>query len=498
MPGLHQLFETLRSYLIGLVANIGLPGPFARWGVSFDQLALAAAAILFAVVAAGLIRRSSRMAREGGSDLKARTRPARLLGHSTIAILTVGFGGWAMIAPLASAALAPGVVSPEGSRRVVQHLEGGIVSEILVQEGQVVVAGQPLVILQDIKAQGEFRQIKERWYHLLATADRLVAEQSGDGPIVFSEALKSGSRSDAEASLAMKSQSDLLLSRRETLAGRKRILKQRIVRLEEEIAALQAAVDAQGTQITLTAEEVVGVAALAKKNLVTVRRTHELKRLHAGLTAARAENMAEIAQRQRLIGNAEYELIAISSDHREKVDEELAKVRAELAEVRSLLPSREDIVSRTMVTAPINGVVLNMNIKTETGVIGSGEPILEIVPNEARLLIDARVRPLDIDSVHAGMPARIVLTAFPQRNLPQITGTVLTISADRLTDERTGEAYFLAQVEVNDADAAKLPNDLKMSPGMPADVMVMTGERTLLDYLIRPLMDSLTKSFRET
>jgi len=191
------------------------------------------------------------------------------------------------------------------------------------------------------------------------------------------------------------------------------------------------------------------------------------------------------------------QLLTLRQENKERVNEELTKVRADLAELRSQFPSRADVLSRTVIEAPIAGIVMNVRVTTESGVVKPGEPLLDIVPAEAKLIIDARVKPIDIDTVHPGMKARVLLTAYRQRNLPQIHGTLRSISADRLIDDRSGEAYFLAKVEVDRAELARLA-DVRLTPGMPAEVMILTGEQTLLNYLLRPLLDSVTKGFRES
>ena len=173
-------------------------------------------------------------------------------------------------------------------------------------------------------------------------------------------------------------------------------------------------------------------------------------------------------------------------------------MRTDLAAVRAQLPSREDVLTRTVVTAPLSGTVMNVRVTTATGVIKPGEPLLDIVPSEGRLVIDARIRPTDMDTVHAGQAARVLFPAYGQRNLPEIFGRLRSVSADRLTDERTGEAYFLAKVDVEPAELERLAPEIELSPGMPTDVMILTGERSLMDYLVRPFVESVTKSFRES
>jgi HlyD family type I secretion membrane fusion protein len=182
----------------------------------------------------------------------------------------------------------------------------------------------------------------------------------------------------------------------------------------------------------------------------------------------------------------------------EKIAEELSLVRTDLAAVRTQLPSREDVLTRTVVTAPMAGTVMNVRVTTTTGVIEPGDPLLDLVPKDVRLVIDARIKPTDMDTVHAGQAARVLFPAYGQRNLPQIFGRLRSISADRFTDERTGESYFLAKVEVEAAELERIAPEIGLSPGMPTDVMILTGERTVLDYLIRPFVESVTKSFRES
>lgn len=423
------------------------------------------------------------------------TRHPRALGYAALLILFGGFCAWAWLAPLASAAIAPGVVSPDGSRKTVQHFEGGIIRAIYVREGDPVVAGQPLVALEDTQARARYEELRERYVHLLAAESRLIAEQTGVGDIQLPANLTTlGSR---EAERAIESQADLLRSRRATLLGREQILGQRVKQLEEENAGLAEMIAAQDVQLALIEQEIMGVQELYDKGLERLPRLLELQRAQAAIRAEQAGNRAQIARNMQKIGETEIQLLTMRQEEKERVNEELTTVRTALAELHSQLPSREDVLNRTLVLAPISGIAMNLQITTESGVLNPGQPILDIVPAEAKLIIDARVRPIDIDAVEQGMRARILLPAYQQRNLPQIHGTLRSISADRLIDERSGNAYFLAKVEVDAAELDRL-EDVRLSPGMPAEVMVLTGEYTLLDYLLRPLLDSVNKSFRES
>jgi HlyD family secretion protein/epimerase transport system membrane fusion protein len=223
-----------------------------------------------------------------------------------------------------------------------------------------------------------------------------------------------------------------------------------------------------------------------------------LRRERAELTGSRASNRASIARNRQAIGETELQLLTIQQQFQEEASKALTEVRAELSTVESQLFERTDILARTTIFAPTNGRVMNIRVTTEnSGVIGPGEPVLDIVPDDALLIVDARVRPQDVDLVTVGLRARIVLSAFNQRNLPQLFGTVRSVSADRLVDERTGEPYFLARISVDPAEVAALSDNIELVAGMPAEVMILTGERTFMDLMLRPLSSSIRRSFRD-
>lgn len=430
-----------------------------------------------------------------GVPLAGLTRRPRTLGYAAVLVLLASLGGWASIAPLASAALAPAVVSPDGYRKTIQHLEGGIVQAIHVREGDSVVAGHELVTLDKTQARARHRELRERYAHLLAMEARLTAEQVDADEISTPDEF--AGMADINGRRALDGQAALLQSRRATRDGREQILGQRIRQLEEEIAGLREVISAQDRQIALIEQEIVGVQMLYDKGLERLPRLLALRRAKAEIEAEKAANRAKIARNGQEIGETRIQLLTMGEQENERVNEELTKVSASLAELRSQLASREDVLTRTVIRAPISGTVMNLRVTTETGVIGSGEPILDIVPTGGKLIIDAQVKPIDIDNVRPGMTARVLLTAYRQRNLPQIYGVLRSVSADRLVEDRSGNAYFLAKVEVDPDDLAEL-EDVRLMPGMPAEVMILIGERTVLDYLLRPLVESITKSFRES
>lgn len=444
-------------------------------------------------------RRARRLAVLSGRPLAAETRHARLFG-TLVALLFFGvFGVWSWYAPLASAAVAPGVVNPDGSRKTVQHLEGGIIRTIHVREGQVVAAGDTLVTLEDVRAQARFDELRERQVILLATEARLHAEQLGAPDIAFAFPDDLAAERPDQLAQATASQQALFADRRETQAARERILASRISQLDEEIAGLREVIAAQDEQLGLLVQEIEVMQGLYDQKLQRLAPLLALKRQQADLSAEQASHRATIARLEQQIGETELQLVATRQQNREAVSGELADIRAELSTIRSQLPERADALARTVVTAPIAGQVLNLRVTTEVGgILKPGGEILDIVPDDGALIIEARLKPQDIDTVHPGMEARVILTAYTQRNLPQIYGTLRSVSADRLVDERTGEPYFLAQVMVSSEALADIPGEIQMIAGMPADVMILTGERTVFDFVLKPFSDSLRLSFRES
>jgi len=429
--------------------------------------------------------------------LARRLRGPLGLGLALILVLFGGVGGWAAVAPLASAAVAPGVISPDGSRRVVQHLEGGIIRQLPVRDGSRVAAGDPLVVLEDIGARARRDARMSRYRTLRAVEARLLAEAAGAGQIAFPAAVIAAAADDAEVADVIADQTARFEVRRRTHEGRGAILRQRIAQLDEEIAGLEAQIDSQERQLELIAQEIGNVEQLISQGLERLPRLLALQRAEAEITGARAANRAAIARARQSIGETELQILDLDARREDEVTEELTQVRSELSEVAEDLRASEDVLTRTVVIAPVAGTVVDLRFHTVGGVIGPGEPILDIVPFEEDLLIDARVAPIDIDAVAPGQTAQVHLTAYRQRNLPRIDGRVRQVSADRLVDEATGEPYFLARVEVDRDRLDALDEGIQLLPGMPAEVLILTGERTALAYLLDPFVDTFRRGLRE-
>jgi len=428
------------------------------------------------------------------SSLAEATRSPRLNGYLAIFVLLAIFGGWSFLAPLAGASIAPGVVSPDGSRKSVEHLEGGIVKTIHVAEGDQVVAGAVLFTMDDIQATARYSELRQRYLFLRAAEARLFAERDSAAQITFPAELAEAQK--AETLRIMNSQNALFESRSGTLQGREDILQRRILQLWEQNLGLLGVIENKEEQITFISEEIEAVEGLFRQGLEKYPRLLALKRGQAEIRAEIAASRARIAENREKIGETEIQLLTLSEQALERANSELTEVQRQLAEIATQLPSRQNVLDRTVVRAPIEGTVLNLTVTTETEVIHPGETLLEIVPEDGALVIDAKISPTDIERVRSGMEARVILTAYRQRGLPLIHGVLRSVSADRLEEDRTGEPFYLAKVEVNAEDLAAL-EDVTLKPGMPAEIMILDGEQSLLQYLLDPLMSSFDHSFRE-
>ena len=412
-----------------------------------------------------------------------------------ILIFFGGFGTWAALAPLDSAAQALGRVTVASNRKTVQHLEGGIVKELLVEEGDAVAEGQVLIQLDDTQARARLELLRGRYDKLLATEARLEAEQAFTAGIKFPASLTSR-RNKSQVAKILDTETALFEARQRSVEGRIQIFHKRIAQLNKEISGLEAQIAAEDRQLALIEDERASFETLFKKGIVGKARLLALKREEAKLQGERGDHLSLIAKAGQQIGATELEIIDLKNNMLNQVISDLRNTQAELVDVSERLKAAEDIFLRTDIRAPKAGVVMGLNVHTETGVITPGQHLLDIVPEDDTLVIEAQVSPNDIDVVYAGLPSQVRLTAFKQRNTPLLVGNLNRVSADSFTDERSGASYFLARVAIDAAELKKL-GGRELYPGMGAEVMIKTGKRTTMDYILAPLTDSLRQAFRE-
>jgi HlyD family type I secretion membrane fusion protein len=405
------------------------------------------------------------------------------------------FGGWAVLAPLDSAAVASGQVKVEGERKTVQHLEGGIVGQLLVREGDRVKTGDVLLRLDGTQPRARLELLEGRRLARAALAARLQAERDGHDSILFPDELVNR-RGDPTVRDVIEAQTSVFNARRKSLVGERAILGQRIAQTTEEVKGLAGEIAAQDEQIKLIDDEVSGLEKLYKKGLTPVERLLNLKRRRAEIRGLRAKNQAAVARARASVTEIEQRILELQTRMLNEAVSELSEVEAELFDLDQQIRAARDVLSRIDLTAPVDGIVVGLRFHTAGGVIQPGEHILDLVPVGENLIIEARIRPDDIDVVQAGQSAQVRVTAFSQRNLPAMEGKVLTVSADSLVDERSGETFYMAQVGLNERELEKL-GDNEMLPGMPAEVMIRIGARSMFDYLLEPLTRTLRRAMRE-
>lgn len=411
-----------------------------------------------------------------------------------IVFLTFGlFGGWAALAPLDSAALAPGVVTVQEARKTLQHPEGGIVQAIHVAEGGFVEAGDPLIALDATQWQAERSLLRGQYVSLRAEAARLQAERDQQDTVTYPEDLLA--LDDRRVAGAIASQNALFRARLQAHAGEREVLEQRIEQLEAQIQGTRAVRDSNRRLLASFDEELAGLRRLQEQGYTGKQRITELERERSLLVGENAEALSRISGNQIRIGETRLQIIQLERHRQSQIATELEEVQARLYDVEERLRVIEDRVARAIIRAPVAGVVLGLEVTTVGGVVSAGTPLMDIVPETRQLIVEAEVSPVDIDRVQTGDRARIRFTAFKAATTLVAEGTIKTISADRLLREG-GSPYYLARVEVDPDSLARLPQ-VRLVPGMPAEVLINTGERTLLQYLLQPASNVLARAFIE-
>ena len=422
-------------------------------------------------------------------------RPAIFMGYFVIFMFFGVLGTWSYYAPLSSAVIASGTIVVESSRKIVQHFEGGIVREILVEESAIVKAGDVLVRLDNTQALASEAVIGNQLYDNLALEARLLAERDKLQRIVFPEELLARSNK-VNIKTIMDDQSTQFLKRQSSLLGQVNILNARASQYQSQISGLIAQRAGVHAQVKIFKEELVGLRELYKDGFYPRSRILAMEREIARLDGEIGQVAAEIAESQGGESETYLQIEQLQQTFGEEVVSELRQVRTQISDLRERLIVAVDVLKRIEIIAPQSGIIQNMKIHTIGGVIRAGDPLMEIVPSDDKLIVRAQVSPLDIDNVHVGLKSEIRLSAFSTRRITTIMGIVESVSPDQIFDEITREVYFQAIVVV---DESTVPDDImdRITPGMPAEVVITTGNRTVLDYLISPIEDMLVRSFRE-
>ncbi len=421
-----------------------------------------------------------------------------IAGTITAGVLMVfvffgGFGGWAALAPLSSAVIAHGRMVVESNRRTIQYYEGGIIDELLVKEGQVVRAGDVLVRISPEQSAFRTTAFDTQLVAARANEARLLALLNGSTAIDFPPEILAR-RDEPEVAETLRAQETMFVTSLNNLREEKAVLQQRIEQLRSQMTGFSAQVTSTERQLQLSREELRDLRSLLDDGLARRSSVLALERSIAEIENRRGQSLAAIAQAEEAIGGAEVEMSLKETQFRDEASRQLEETRGRIIDLRANLGGSEAVLRRTEIRAPIDGRVVDLQFFTVGGVVGSGEPIMDLVPIGDPLVVETRINPTDIDVVFEGLEAEVRLTAFKFRTTPTVPGTLTNISADLIIEERTGQQYYKATV-ILDAEAVKT---FDLYPGMPVDVMIKLRERTFVDYIMAPLTESFARAFRDS
>ncbi|UIJ78764.1 MULTISPECIES: HlyD family type I secretion periplasmic adaptor subunit [Rhizobium] len=421
-------------------------------------------------------------------------RHVAVVGVLSIA-LVCGIGGWAATTELSSAVIGEGVIVVDGDVKKVQHLTGGIVSELLVAENDHVTAGQVLIRLDGTTTRANLSIVESTLAQLYARRARLKAEQIGAESFEVEENI-SDLTSSTSAEKLLDGEQKLFDSRRTALIGMKSQLASRKDQLGEQVKGLVVQINATNDALGLIEQELEGIDTLYKKGLVTLQRLNTLKRARADLQGNSGQEIAAKAEAEGKAIEIDRQSIQLDEDRRSEIAKDLTDVEAQIAEYEERRGTALDQLHRLDITAPLTGRVHELSVHTVNGVIDPGQTLMLVVPENNELTVEAKVATRDIDQVHVGQSVDVRFSAFDQRTTPDVSGEITSIAPDIVKDERTGISYYPLRVKPKAESIARMKT-IKLYPGMPAEVFIKIGDRTVISYLTKPLTDQMQHVFRQ-
>ncbi len=443
-----------------------------------------------AIKAASIVKDYINSAKEYDSENVA-AQPLKLGMY--LAVVFVGtFVLWGTFAPINSAVIAPGKVVLDFNRKVVQHLEGGIVEQIFVKEGQFVVTDEPLVSLRDVSVSSQQSLLNNQLMNARAQKIRLEGERDSWSTPDFQSLSEI-----SDNHTVFETQKDIFDSRKKSIQGKIGIFKKQKQQGEDELSGLESQIVAIKKELELAGKEQSMFKKLAAGGNVALTRVIEAEKQIAHLEGTYGELTAEVAKIKKANLAIELEIIDLQNEHLNRVLSELEEVEQAISDLTEQTEAASDILTRTVIRAPVSGTIMDLQVHTVGAVVSPGAEIMYVVPQDDTMIVEAIVNPNDIDQVYSGMPAKVQLTAYRAKKAPKLDATVITVSADILKDELTGEAYYLARVKVAESMLKELQSNIKLYPGMPAQVFMIGDARSLFDYLFTPISDATYKAFRE-
>jgi HlyD family secretion protein len=423
-----------------------------------------------------------------------RTRGTLAFGLLIFLVFVVGGLAWSVLAPLAEASIAPGLIKVEGNRRTIQHLEGGIAREILVRDGSKVAEGQVLMRLDDIQADSTMESQRAQRWALMAQDARLTAELTKARDISFPPELLASNHPRAFDSVA--GQRALFEARTASLISQLQVLQARIDQQSAIISGARGQLSSTQRQLALIQQEEEMTRTLVNQGLARLPQLLALRRTSAGLEGSIEELNSQIDRANATIAEARQQIQQTEDQRMQDNSLELRDVRGKLAEAEERLRAATDVMTRREITAPEAGTVVNLRVFTLGAVVKPGDPVMDLVPENDRLVAEINIPPNDIDVVYPGLKSEVRLPAFKQRLVPYLHGEVTWVAADVTTNEQTGQQYYRATVLIDQEQLAQLPN-IFLTPGMPVEAHVQIGERSFFRYITQPVRDSFQRAFRE-
>lgn len=429
-------------------------------------------------------------------NLQRRVQRPMIMGSIVVGVFVIGMLLWAAVSPLDSAVVAPGTVRVEDNRKTVRHLQGGTVRAILAHEGQHVKLNQVLLRFDDVQTRASVDVLQNQYDTMLAQTARMQAEATNQRVLVFPPELMARATDPRVAGL-IRDQQFLFMTRLQFFDTQGEVLGQRLQQIETQIGGVQAQIDALNESDKLTKEELAGYQTLYEKGYAPKTLILRYQRTLAELAGRRGSLVADTTRLRQQMGETRLQLNTLREERVSQAAEGLRQMQTGLSDIGPKLAAASQMLNAATVRSPADGYVLDLTQFTVGGIVAPGERLMSVVPSNAALIVTVRIKPQDTDVVKPGLKARVRLSAFNSQRVPPVEAVVVNISADQLTDERNGESYFRADVRIPPQELAKLPSGVKMTPGMPAEAMIVTGKRTVLSYIVSPLTDTIGDALRE-
>ncbi|WP_138466395.1 HlyD family type I secretion periplasmic adaptor subunit [Poseidonocella sp. HB161398] len=420
------------------------------------------------------------------------------IGILVLVLLVGGLGGWAAFTRIAGAIVASGQIEVERNRQVVQHPDGGVVSEILVNEGDEVQAEQVLIRLDGTLLQSQLNIVENQYFELLARRGRLEAEENGLEDIDYDPDLLEAASANPEIAELVEGQNRLFEARNLSQSQEAEQLGKRRAQIANQIDGITAQQDALGTQLSLIRDELSDQTDLLNKGLAQRARVLALQREEASLAGELGELVASEAESEGRVTEIDIEILKLETSRREEATTTLRDLRYRELELFEQRQSLREQLARLDIKAPVSGIVYGMTVYAERSVIRAADPVLYIVPQDRPLIIATRVETIHIDQVYPGQHVMLRFPAFDSRTTPELEGEVTVVSADAFQDENSGASYYRAEVKLEEGEAEKLPGHVALLPGMPVEAYMRTSDRSPLAYLLKPFADYFNRAFRES